>query len=148
MKKCDVFTPREVAIKMASYLKGGGSLLEPSVGKGDLLCMDTKKYDIECFDTETSYLECVKCEGVKKYCEDFLLYYFADKKYDNIILNPPYVKYQDLDLSYRKFLKSTFKVLGNGNIDIYLAFLIKCLDLLKDDGVMVSITPSSFLYNK
>ena len=36
-KKCDIFTPDNISKLMASYLKKGGSLLEPSVGTGNLL---------------------------------------------------------------------------------------------------------------
>jgi adenine-specific DNA-methyltransferase len=68
--------------------------------------------------------------------------------YDNIIINPPYIKIQDLSPEYRKYLKKNYPVLQEGLIDIYYAFIIKCLDLLNDNGVMVAITPNSYLYNK
>ena len=44
--------------------------------------------------------------------------------------------------------KGKWDILTKGNLDIYYAFILKCLDLLTDDGVMVSITPNSYLYNK
>jgi hypothetical protein len=46
-------------------------------------------------------------------------------------------------------LKKEFKEqLGKGLVDIYYAFIIKCLSVLSDNGRMVAITPNSFLYNK
>ena len=32
--------------------------------------------------------------------------------------------------------------------NLYYVFLIKCLELLDDDGIMISITPNSYLFNK
>jgi hypothetical protein len=63
-------------------------------------------------------------------------------------MNPPYIKMQDLSKDYRNYLKTNFDILKNGIVDIYYAFIIKCLDLLKNDGILVSITPNSYLYNK
>lgn len=71
-----------------------------------------------------------------------------DETYDNIILNPPYIKIQDLPIKYRKFITTNYDLLNKGSFDIYYAFIIKCLTLLNDNGVMVSITPNSYLYNK
>ena len=43
-------------------------------------------------------------------------------------------------------MKKKFNILKNGLVDIYYAFILKCLKLLKNDGVMVSITPNSYFY--
>ena len=46
-------------------------------------------------------------------------------------------------------MKTEFKEqLGKGLVDIYYAFIVKCLSVLSDSGRMVAITPNSFLYNK
>jgi hypothetical protein len=68
--------------------------------------------------------------------------------YDNIIMNPPYIKIQDLSVEYRTFLRDNFKKIKVGLIDIYYAFIFKCINLLSVDGRMVTITPNSYLYNK
>ena len=146
-KKCDVFTPLNIVERMTNYLHKSGTLLEPSVGTGDLLkCLDTRRYNIDVYDIDKSYLDQVDCD-VNKNCCDFLKQ-DIQTKYDNIIMNPPYIRFQELDVEYRNFLKSKFPLLNSGNIDIYQAFILKCLDCLADDGVMVAITPSSWLYNK
>jgi hypothetical protein len=150
MKKCDVFTPKSISKQMAKYLHNDGDLLEPSVGTGNLLqFIDNEKYShIDVFDIELTYLKQIKDENnLTKYNEDFLKHDFVDKKYKNIILNPPYIKIQELDEKYRKFLREKFSIF-KGNFDIYLAFLYKCIQLLSEDGVMVSITPNSYLRNK
>lgn len=148
--KCDVFTPDDISKLMASKLKDKGNLLEPSVGTGNLLkFLNLENYDhVDIFEIKKEYLDNIpfnkklnmyNCDFIKKQ---------IDTKYDNIIMNPPYIKMQDLSRDYRNYLKTNYDILKNGIVDIYYAFIIKCLDLLKNDGILVSITPNSYLYNK
>lgn len=148
--KCDVFTPENISNIMTEKLKSGGTLLEPSVGDGALLKhIDLSKYSqVDVYELKQTYLDCVEeRNNLQKYCQDFLKTK-NETKYDNIIMNPPYIKVQDLTQEYRNFIRDQFHQLNGGMVDIYYAFIIKCLEMLADDGVMVSITPNSFLYNK
>ena len=147
--KCDIFTPKVIANIMLKKIKKSGTLLEPSVGNGCLIKnIDFNNYEsIDVYELKKEYLDdMVNHIIINKYNEDFLKAKHQ-QKYDNIIMNPPYIKVQDLTIDYRKFLKTTFTQLV-GIIDIYYAFIIKCIQLLKDDGVMVAITPNTYLYNK
>lgn len=150
--KCDVFTPEKISIMMAQKLKSNGTLLEPSVGDGALLKhIDLSKYsNIDVYELKEAYLDSVEeRENLRKHCDDFLKSIQNEKeKYDNIIMNPPYIKIQDLTPDYRSFIREEFPELSGGMVDIYYAFIIKCIEMLNDNGVMVSITPNSFLYNK
>lgn len=142
--KFDIFTPKDIADVMHSKLTKSGSLLEPSVGKGDLLKTDLTFYqEIDVYEIKKDYLDFITAP-VNKFQEDFLKAPW--KLYDNIIMNPPYIKIQDLSDEYRSFLKSAFGI--TGMVDIYYAFIIKCISQLKSNGVMVMITPNSYLYNK
>jgi adenine-specific DNA-methyltransferase len=148
--KCDIFTPDHISELMASKLLTEGNLLEPSVGEGSLLTfLNLDNYDsIDIFDIKQKYLDkCPSNKKIKKHCRDFIKS-DINKKYKNIILNPPFIKIQDLSSEYVEFIKSKWTILDNGNIDLYYAFLIKCIELLDDDGVMVAITPNSYLCNK
>ena len=148
--KCDVFTPNDISKLMASKLNNKGNILEPSVGSGNLLkYINLKKYEyVDIFEIKKEYLDSIPFnEKINIYNCDFIKKHI-DTKYDNIIMNPPYIKTQDLSRDYRNYLKTNFNILKNGIIDIYYAFIIKCIDLLKTDGVLVSITPNSYLYNK
>jgi type I restriction-modification system DNA methylase subunit len=147
---CDIFTPDDICLVMQKYLKDCGSFLEPSCGTGNLLKgLDYSKYtSIDLFDIKQEYLDkCPSGENIRKFCKDFLK---ADinTKYDNIIMNPPYIRFQNLPVEYRDKLKQKWEILSKGNIDIYYAFIIKCLELLTDDGVLIVICPNSYLYNK
>lgn len=146
--KCDVFTPDIICKLMASKLHDSGSLLEPSIGTGNLLkYVNIDNYTIDAYEIKDTYLKALPYTKINTYHEDFIKANIQ-KSYRNIILNPPYIKIQDLSESYRAYIKSHFFILKTGLVDIYYAFIIKCLTLLEDDGIMVAITPNSFLYNK
>jgi len=149
-KKSDIFTPENISKIMAGFLKENGNLLEPAVGDGQLLkFINFDKYDnIDIFDIKEEYLErCPKHKKIKKHFNDFIKCEIT-KKYDNIILNPPYIRIQDLSPEYRDFLKKKWEILSDGNIDFYYAFILKSIELLSDDGIMIAITPNSYIYNK
>lgn len=149
-KKCDVFTPDNISKIMSDFLYKDGNILEPSVGDGQLLkFIDSSLYEnIDIYDIKKEYLDKIDDKNnINKYHEDFITKKI-DIKYKNIILNPPYIKIQDLSENYRKNIRDKWEIFKKGNIDIYYAFLIKCIELLHDDGIMVAITPNSYLYNK
>ena len=148
--KCDIFTPDNISLIMSQKINNSGTLLEPSVGSGNLLkYLDLSKYrSIDLYELKKEYLDNnIDANNISKINDDFLRVPII-KKYDNIIMNPPYIKVQDLSQEYRAFLKSNFTILKTGLVDIYYAFILKCLELLSDNGRMVAITPNSYLYNK
>jgi hypothetical protein len=164
-KKCDIFTPVHICKDMANLLveddeqhnkndQCGLKLLEPSVGIGSLLTyIDLTRYtQIDVFDIKSHYLDQISqpTRNLRKHHCDFLKTDFPPhQKYDHIILNPPYIKIQELPVEYRKFLQNNYSCLWkSGNFDIYLAFIAKCIQLLDQNGVMISIHPNTFLTNK
>ena len=121
---CDIFTPDNISQKMSLYLHKEGNLLEPSVGDGQLLkFINTDNYEkIDVYDIKSEYLDKIENkDNIHKYLEDFLTKEITIK-YKNIILNPPYIKIQNLSDKYRKNIKQNWKLL-KGNVDIYYAFL-------------------------
>ena len=151
--KSDIITPDNISLIMSKYLKDNGTLLEPSVGTGNLLkYLNLNNYDsIDIFDIKKEYLDKIIIQDniikINKYNEDFIKY-TPNKKYDNIILNPPYIRIQHLSEDYRKFIKNNYTFCNTGNFDIYYIFILKCLSLLSNNGIMVAIIPNSYLYNK
>ena len=163
--KSDVVTPDDISKQMSSYLTNSGTLLEPSVGTGNLLkYVQLENYTrIDVFDIKNEYLEKIECKiesknevSINKYNKDFIKYEFGNEysntydnnTYDNIIMNPPYIRIQNLSEDYRKFIKTNYSICNTGNFDLYYIFILKCISLLSLNGVMVCIIPNSYLYNK
>ena len=66
------------------------------------------------------------------------------KRYDIIIGNPPYAHFNSLPLEVQD---QVFKIVKNKESDIYYAFILKSIDLLKEGGELIYIVPYSFFYN-
>lgn len=101
---------------------------------------------VDVYELKKQYLDQFDHPNITKHHEDFLKATITEI-YDNIIMNPPYIRTHDLSVEYRTFIRGHFTELNTGSIDIYYAFIIKCLRLLADTGRMVCITPNSYLYN-
>lgn len=150
MASYDVFTPPDVAATMRSYFPEKVTrLLEPSVGVGDLLrCMDGQFAHSDIVDINAEYLARIPdTPAVQKFCGNFLGMTFPEK-YDAILMNPPYLRFQDMSIELRTQVRALSPVLSSGNVDLYMAFLVKCLDLLAEDGRLVAIVPSAWRYTK
>ncbi len=149
--KCDVFTPDDISKLMSSKIQRHGTLLDPSVGTGNLLkFVCTEKYDIiDVYEIKKCYMDKVPdMPNIRKHLCDFLMSSF-EREYTNIIMNPPYIRIQDIPRSYVQKLREKWcDVFEKGSIDMYHAFIMKCIELLSDDGVMVCITPNSYLHTK
>lgn len=158
LSKCDkrqqgiYFTPpsciSKILEKLDSYLKdtieGPINILEPSCGSGEFISKLHIKYNdsyiLGIENNKTIY------ESVKKYNTgnmkivnaDFLKYE-STTKFDLIVGNPPYfvMKNTLVDKKYKKFY--------TGRANIFIIFILKCLSLLKPDGVLAFVLPKSFL---
>ena len=60
-------------------------------------------------------------KNIFKYNLDFLRTVIDHStKYNNIILNPHFIRLQNLSIEDRDFIKTTYPILKKGNIDIYI----------------------------
>lgn len=71
------------------------------------------------------------------------------KKFDVIVMNPPYVRYHRLSKAnrdtYAAFAKNTFNITIQSKPDLWFYFLLKSLLYLKKNGAVAAILPRSFL---
>lgn len=67
-------------------------------------------------------------------------------KFDYIVGNPPYVIKRNIDDETKKSIKAYYNYCHN-SYDLYYAFFEIALFLLKDDGEISFITPSTYFYN-
>lgn len=65
-------------------------------------------------------------------------------KFDFVVGNPPYVKFQDLDDVTRSFLFETYQTTKLGTYNLYFAFFELGLKLLNEDGKLGYITPNNY----
>ena len=127
-----VFTPDFVVAEMLQLRKNFGKILEPSSGAGAFA---------------NNIPNCVSIEIDKRYCTDRTLNidffdYSVSEKFDTIIGNPPYVRYQDILPDTKKKLKSN---LFDERSNLYLFFIEKCINHLTENGELILITPREFL---
>lgn len=65
-------------------------------------------------------------------------------KFEVIVGNPPYVKFQDLSDENRKYLIDNWDTIENGTFNLYFAFFELGHKLLESDGRLGYITPNNY----
>lgn len=127
-----VFTPTSIVSEMLMLRKNEGRILEPSCGNGAFF---------------NQIPNCVGIEIDPNHCPKSALNidffdYPTSEKFDTIIGNPPYVRYQDIDETTKRKLKSP---LFDERSNLYLFFIEKCILHLNVGGELIFITPRDFL---
>lgn len=127
-----VFTPPSIVRMMLKMIKNQGRVLEPSCGQG-------------AFSDNLPDCVAIEIDETKRpnyaYCIDFFAYPL-DEKFDTIIGNPPYVRYQDIHPSTKLLLDET---LFDKRSNLYLFFIHKCIQHLNPHGELIFIVPREFL---
>ena len=127
-----VWTNQETVDLMLSLRKNKGRTLEPSCGNG-------------AFSNLTP--NCVAIELDKKVAPDYALNmdffdYPIEEKFNTIIGNPPYVRYQDILSETKEKLDMT---LFDKRSNLYLFFIEKCIKQLNKNGELIFIVPRELL---
>lgn len=151
------FTPMNTIKRLTPILeprlKKISRVLEPSCGSCEFIkYLDPilpKSSKIDGIEFNTKIYEKIKTMEFKHKISlknlDFLKFETNDK-YDLIIGNPPYFVISKSDID-KKYLK-----LFDGRPNIYIIFIIKCLELLSQNGLLAFVLPKNFLnciyYNK
>lgn len=129
-----VFTPQTIVADMLALRKNFGTALEPSCGDGAFL---------------QNINPIIGIEIDKKFNQNNVLNmdffdYSLNNKFDTIIGNPPYVRYQDILTSTKNKLTS-YSQLFDKRTNLYLFFIYKSILHLNDGGELIFITPRDFL---
>lgn len=78
--------------------------------------------------------------------DDYLFSVKSDK-FDCIVGNPPYIRHEYLDDTYKILLKENYKTFKY-RADIYIPFFEKALDMLTENGKLSFICSNRWLYNQ
>jgi adenine-specific DNA-methyltransferase len=142
-----VETPLEIARLLVDLASVGqdASVLDTGCGRGVFLQVLRERgykniYGIEL--DEELFRQCREnFENV--ILGDFLSYEF-EQPFDLIVGNPPYVHFSHLPKPLAERVKEITKT---GEADIYYAFILRAISLLKEGGELIYIVPYHFFYN-
>ena len=155
------YTPEKLANFITSLLYDEDlEILEPSCGDGVFLSSileiskDKKYKKVDAVEiVKEEYDKCVKLiannKNINLYNDDFYKFYQTTKeKYDLILGNPPYIRYQYLTEKQRKRQSKVLldnKMIPNKLINSWVFFLVACVNLLKDNGKIGFVIPAELL---
>ena len=157
------YTPQKLANYITELtLKNDMRILEPSCGDGSFLrsikkMLGHSNYNIEKIDA-VEYIE-EEANKSKKVLEDidnaqvinddfYNFYVNCKEKYNLIIGNPPYIRYQYLTTFQREkqaevLIKNKMK--SNKLINSWVFFLVACIELLEKNGKIAFVIPAEIM---
>lgn len=163
-----VYTPPAMATYIANEIVSGYKfdnspvvkILDPALGEAELAIAvistikaihPNKKISVHGYDIDPVSVAkskaCIKEAfpdvEINFIVQDFLSVETVENNFDIVIANPPYIRTQILGEDVSKRLSEKFGL--KGKIDIYYAFFIVSLGILKEGGVAGFITSNKFL---
>lgn len=155
------YTPEKLANFITTLLyKENLNILEPSCGDGVFLrsilnVSENNNYrKIDAIEiVKEEYEKCAKLvqniDNANLYNDDFYNFYQNTKeKYDLILGNPPYIRYQYLTEKQRKRQSEVLlenNMVPNKLINSWVFFLVACVNLLNDHGTIGFVIPAELL---
>lgn len=157
------YTPLQLSNAMVSFFVEDNikNILEPSCGDGVFVDSIIQKgllndsISITAIEIEESEAEKVKGryknQNINVLNKDFFDFYkenYNEMKYDLILGNPPYIRYQYLTEKQREIqseILTTHGMKSNKLINAWVAFLVACIHMLNDNGKIAFVVPAEIL---
>lgn len=153
------YTPETITKFILAWAFNGNKfcdILEPSCGDGAFLkSLKKGKYSfnsvtaIEYYKEEAQKAQKVTLQNTKVIISDFHKYCnTTSQKFDIVIGNPPYIRYQYFDKEQQQ---EALKIFKKNNIkysklmNSWSAFVVGCTNLLNDNGKLAFVLPSEIL---
>ncbi len=127
-----VFTPPPIVELMLELRQRRGRVLEPSAGDG---AFSERLPDCVAIEFDPRVARASMQQG------DFFAYPISER-FDTVIGNPPYVRYQDIPPDTRHRLDATH---FDARSNLFLFFIDKCVRHLTDGGELIFIVPREFI---
>ena len=163
-----VWTPEDCAIRMATIILENCNcsntcrILDPAVGPATfpkafkkLSRTDSIKFSV--YDTDERMCQYTECFGIQNnvnvdvYNEDFLLAKVSTK-YDAIIMNPPYIRHEQIPTLKKEKYYDEIESAINEKLDrrsnLFILFLFKSMLQLASGGVMCAIVYDAIKHSK
>lgn len=126
------------------YNKNVADCIRENIYGADILSYNIHRCGLLLSILALSYNEVIEISDMNLICCDSLKQTWQQQKFDAVVGNPPYVKFQDMDNDTREFLLSKFKTTQFGTYNLYFAFFELGLQLLKETGKLGYITPNNY----
>ncbi len=158
------YTPLQLSTAMVSLFASENisRVLEPSCGDGVFLeslentGLLNKVNDLTAIEIESGEAEKVSKrfngkKAVNVLNEDFFDFYkrcYRKERYDLILGNPPYIRYQYLTEKQREIQSQILTEHGmksNKLINVWVCFLVACVQMLADNGKLAFVIPAEIL---
>lgn len=159
------YTPLKLAEKMVEFFvydETIHSILEPSSGDGVFIDAVLDKgllqngevltaVEIEEQEAQRTLERVGQHESIQIYNMDFFQYYQMHKessRYDLILGNPPYIRYQYLQEKQRVEMSKILTEHGmksNKLINTWVGFIVACVHLLSENGKIAFVVPAEIL---
>lgn len=150
------FTPKSIRDVFTGEDFSGMDVLEPSFGSGEFILDILDKRPTNCHLCGVEMSEEIYHEvqnnlllankhnstSLDLFCGDFTAIEI-NKSFDRIIGNPPYKAIMGKKKDKEKYRKQYPQL--DGKFDLYIIFILKCLSLLKQDGILKFVIPTSFI---
>lgn len=147
------YTPKRLAdllVDNCEKCKAGSRILDPSCGDGSLLKSVRNRFGdaVTCYGCDVSprpgHL------GNLRFKQTDFFDYSVRSKFPLIVTNPPYVRFtlnaSNSETWYAKSPHSDLKL--DKRSDLWVYFLLKCMDLLDEGGEIAAILPWSFFFTE
>lgn len=158
------YTPLQLADAMVGLFadENLGRVLEPSCGDGvfiDSLASNNlldkidslTAVEIDASEAEKARVRYKNTKNIKVLTEDFLDFYercYKKERYDLILGNPPYIRYQYLTEKQREIqsqILTSHGMKSNKLINSWVCFLVACVQMLSDNGRIAFVVPAEIL---
>lgn len=158
------YTPYPLAKKMIELFEGEPGMeriLEPSCGDGVFIdgVIDTESFrntKVTAIELDKKEASCLKKrlkdqKNIKILNQDFFDYYrsyYKKEKYDLILGNPPYIRYQYLEEHQRETMSGILMAHGmkaNKLVNAWVGFLVASIQMLGPKGKIAFVIPAEIL---